>query len=188
MVLPSLIVGNEPLILGVRAPGRTHAKCDAGFCRCTMWPDPVSCGMVTQVMTRELPFGARITDSFVKKLKWETAKADENLPGALPCLCVEEQKRYLNVGDKRAAVERIDFGKGPEVPPTNRLVSARPSRVLVVKERVWVLLFDRRTSLPETTFEIDGLELHISKLAQAELKGATISVVNDSIVVTHGCS
>jgi hypothetical protein len=139
-------------------------------------------------MMRELPFGALITDSFVKKLKWETAKANEDLPGALPCLCVEEQKRYLTVGSKAAAAKRIDFGKGPEVLPTNRLVSTRPAPPIVVKERVWVLLFDKRTHRPEATFEIDGVELHISKLAQAELKGATVSVVNDRIIVTHGSS
>src|SRR5690242_12767742 len=129
-------------------------------------------------MMRELPFGARITDAFVKKLKWESARANEELPGALPCLCVEEQKRYLTVRGKSAAVERIDFEKGPEIPPTNRLVSAKPSLPIVVKERVWVLLFDRRPHPPEATFEIDGLELHISRLAQAELKGATVSVEN----------
>jgi len=139
-------------------------------------------------MMRELPFGALIADSFVKKLKWETARAIEDLPGALPCLCVEEQKCYLTVGSKAAAAKRIDFEKGPEVLATNRLVSTRPSPPIVVKERVWVLLFDKRPHGPEATFEIDGVKLHISRLAQAELKGATVSVVNDRIVVTHGSS
>jgi hypothetical protein len=139
-------------------------------------------------MMRELPFGALVADSFVKKLKWETAKANEDFPGALPCLCAEEQKRYLTVGSKAAAAKRIDFEKGSEVVPTNRLVLTRPSPAIVVKERVWVLLFDKRAHGPEATFEIDGVKLHISRLAQAELKGATVSVVNDRIAVTHGSS
>jgi hypothetical protein len=139
-------------------------------------------------MMRELQFGARITDSFVKKLKWETAKAIEDLPGALPCLCVAEQKRYVTAGGKAAAAKRIDFVEGPEIPPTKRLIPATPSPVVLGKERVWVLCFDTRPPPPEDIFGIDGVRLHIPRAVQWELKGATVSVVNDQIVVTHGCS
>jgi hypothetical protein len=138
-------------------------------------------------MVRELPFGARIADSFVKKLKWETAKASEDSPDALPCLCIEEQKRYVTAGG-RAAVKRIDFEKGPEIPPTNRLIPATPSPVVLARERVWVLCFDTRPAPPDDIFGIDGVRLHIPRAVQWELKGARVSVVNDRIVVTHGCS
>ena len=136
-------------------------------------------------MLRELPFGARISDSFVKKLKWETAKANQESPGVLPCLCVEERQRRSTLDRRRPQERRIDFEKGPEIPPSNRLVPTTPPHGTLIKERVWVLFFDRRKHSPEATFEIDGLELHISERAQAELKGATILVVNDEIVVTY---
>ncbi len=134
---------------------------------------------------RELPFGARIADSFVKKLKWETVKANEESPGALPCLCVEEIRRHQTLGAREPQLRRIAFEEGPEIPPVNRLVPPAPPPVMLIKERVWRLAFDRRKHNPEATFEIDGLELHISKRAQAELKGATIRVVSDRIVVTY---
>jgi hypothetical protein len=134
-------------------------------------------------MMRELPFGARITDSFVKKLKWETAKAIEDLPDVLPCLCVEEKGRYA--GGRAVAAKRIGFEEGPEIPPTNRLIPATPSPVVLIKERGWVLCFDRRPAAPEDIFGIDGVRLHIPRAAQWELKGATVDVVSDRIVVTH---
>lgn len=56
---------------------------------------------------------------------------------------------------------------------------------MVVKERVWVLGFDDCKYPPEATFEIDDLVLHISEQVQAELKGSTIQVVGDKIVVTY---
>ena len=152
----------------------------------SVWSDMVRWGMVPVGMMRELSFGARITDAFVKKLKWETAKANEDSPGALPCLCVEEKRRY--VGARAAAVKRADFEEGPEIPPTNRLMPATPSPVVVVKERVWVLCFEERPAPPEDIFGIDGVRLHIPRAVQWELKGATVSVVNDRIVVTHGRS
>jgi hypothetical protein len=170
----------------VTARGDKHATLNAIGAFGVSWDGQTLRRAIWYAMMRELPFGALITDSFVKKLKWETAKASADLPGALPCLCVEEQKRYLTVG--RKAAERIDFGKGQEVVPSNRLLSTRPAPPVVVKERVWVLLFDKRTHGAEATFEIDGVKLHISRLAQAELKGATVSVVNDRIIVTHGSS
>ena len=137
-------------------------------------------------MMRELTFGARIADSFVKMLKWETAKADNESPGVLPCLCAEERQRRQTLDGREGQPKRIDFEEGPETLTVNRLVAPAPSRAMVVKERAWVLCFDKRKHPPEATFEIDGLELHISEKAQAELKGATIQVVNDKIVVTHG--
>ena len=134
---------------------------------------------------RELPFGARVSDSFVKKLKWETAKANEESPGVLPCLCVEERQRHQTLGGREPQAWRIAFEEGPEIPPINRLVPPTPPPVMLIKERVWVLFFDRRKHPPEATFEIEGLELHISERAQGELKGATIRVVNDKILVTY---
>ena len=134
-------------------------------------------------MLRELPFGARISDSFVKKLKWETAKAKEESPGVLPCLCVEETQRHQTLGGKEPHAARIAFEEGPEIPPVNRLVPSASPPVMLIKERVWRLTFDSRKHPPEATFEIDGLELHISQRAQSELKGGTILVVNDKIVV-----
>ena len=149
---------------------------------------------------RELPFGARIADSFVKKLKWETVKARDGSPGVLPCLCAEERQRQI-WPQKQA--QRIDFEKRPEIPGVNRLAPPAPSRVELIKERVWVIRFEKRMirvthalrhaaevfrgpkPQPKTTFDIDGVELHISRQAQAELKGATILVVNDRIVVKY---
>ncbi len=135
---------------------------------------------------RELPFGARISDSFVKKLKWETAKANEEWSGVLPCLCVEEKQHHETIGGEQQHARPLDlFQQAPEIPPVNRLVPPTPPPAMLIKERVWVLYFDKRKHPPEATFEIDGVELHISTRAQAELKGATIRVVNDKIVVTY---
>src|ERR1700720_3283525 len=134
---------------------------------------------------RELPFRARIADSFVKMLKWETTKAIDESPGVLPCLCVEERQRRKALDPREGHPRRIDFGAGLEIPTFNRLVPSTPSRVPVIKERAWVLCFDKRKYPPEATFEIDGLELHISERAQAELSGSTIRVGNDKIVVTY---
>jgi hypothetical protein len=135
---------------------------------------------------RELPFGARISDSFVKKLKWETAKATEESPGAVPCLCVEERRRHETLGCREHGERPVDlFQQSPEIPPVNRLVPCRPPPAMLIKERVWVLHFDKRKHPPKATFEIDGMELHISERAQVELKGATILVVNDKIVVKY---
>jgi hypothetical protein len=133
-------------------------------------------------MLRELPFGARISDSFVKKLKWETAKASEDSPGALPCLCIEQRQRCETRRESQA--KRLDFDKGLEIPPINRLIRPTPHSTFI-KERVWVLCFKTRKHSPKAIFEIDGVELHISERAQAELRGATILVVNDKIVVTY---
>jgi len=136
-------------------------------------------------MMRELPFGARISNSFVKKLKWETAKANDESPGVLPCLCAEEITRHENCDCNEGVSKRIDIAKRPEIPTVNRLVPPTPSRVMQIKERAWVIRFEKRRPPPKAIFEIDDVELHISERAQAELKGSIIQVVNDRIVVTH---
>lgn len=148
---------------------------------------------------RELPFGARIADSFVEMLKWETLKARDKSPGVQPCLCIEERQRHVWPQEQ---AKRIDFEKRPDVPSVNRLAPPARPRVELVKERAWVLRFDKRMTRalqntaealrgrkhrPKTTFEIDdGLVLRVSERAQAQLKGSTIEVVNDTIVVTYG--
>ena len=134
---------------------------------------------------RELPFGARIADSFVKKLKWETVKARDESPGVLPCLCVEQRQRQQTLGRTEGQAKRIDFEKRPTIPGVNRLAPPAPPPVILIKERAWVLCFDKHKHPPEATFEIDGLELHVSEWAQAELKGCVVQVVNDQIVVTY---
>jgi hypothetical protein len=136
-------------------------------------------------MLRDLPFGARISDSFVKKQKWETLKANEELPGVLPCLCVEERQRHPSIDRRGPQDKRINFEEGPPIPPTNRLFQTTPPSETLIKERVWVLYFDSREHSPEATFEIDGVELHIPEQEQADLDGATILGVNDEIVVTY---
>ena len=93
---------------------------------------------------RELPFGARISDSFVKKLKWETAKANAESPDVLPCLCIEEKRRYETLDSREAHATRIAFEEGPEIPAINRLVHPTWPPVMLIKERVWVLYFDSR--------------------------------------------
>jgi hypothetical protein len=139
-------------------------------------------------MMRELSFGARIADSFVKKLKYETAKATDACPGVLPCLCVEERERHESFEADKGQSKRIDIGEAPEIPAVNRLVPPTPSRVMVIRERAWVLRFlrfDKRKPPAEAIFEIDDVELHISARVQAELKGSMIQVVNDKIVVMY---
>jgi hypothetical protein len=134
-------------------------------------------------MQRELPFGARISDSFVKKLKWETAKAKwEGLLGVWACLWVEERQGYQTAAGEKAQARRLDFEKGLEIPPVNRLVPPTPPFAL---ERVWVLSILSGNPPPTYTFEIDGLKLLIRPRDQHELKGGTISVVNDEIVVKY---
>src|SRR5690242_2779278 len=110
-------------------------------------------------MMRELSFGAQIADSFVKKLKWETAKANDESPGVLPCLCVEERQRYQYCD--RDGGKRIDIAEAAEIPTVNRLVPRSPARPMLIKERAWILRFDKQRHSPRTAFEIDGVELHI---------------------------
>jgi hypothetical protein len=133
---------------------------------------------------RELPFGARISDSFVDMLKRETAKAKADMLEVLPCLCAQETQHYEAVGRGEPQPRRIDFEEVPETVPTNRL-APRTLPLMLVRERVWVLCFDKGKHPPEATFNIDGLELHISEGAQAELKGATLSALDEKIVATY---
>ena len=58
---------------------------------------------------RELSFGARISDSFLKKLKWETAKATDESPDVLPCLCEEERQRHQSFDCNEGQSKRIDI-------------------------------------------------------------------------------
>ena len=137
---------------------------------------------------RELSFGARIADSFVKKLKWETAKAIDESPGVLPCLCLEERTSQHFDGDKEEA-QRTDISQAAEVPAINRLAPPAHPRfrppIMVVREQAWILRFEKRRPSAKVLFQIDQVELHISERAQAALKGATIEVVNDRIVVRY---
>ena len=147
---------------------------------------------------RELPFGARVAESFVKMLKWESFKAKAHFPAVLPCLCIQEQQRHVRT---QGPARRIDFEQTPTVPGVNRVTPPAPSRAVIINERAWVLRFESRMERAirhatkvlrgrkyrvKTIFEIDGLELHISEEAQLQLKGSTIQVVNDKIVATHG--
>src|SRR5690348_3330897 len=90
---------------------------------------------------RELPFGARIADSFVKKLKWESVRVSDESPGALPCLRMEERQRQVRT---RGEAKRINFEERPAIPGVNRLAPPAPSRVVLIKERAWVLCFEKR--------------------------------------------
>jgi len=134
---------------------------------------------------RELPFGAWLSESFIKKLKWESVKAIDESAGVLPCLCVEERQHYEAVGATKSRAKRTAFEEGADIPPVNRLAQPKPQFRMLIKERIWVLQFNKHRYSKRARFEIDGLELHISEEAQIELRGATIRVVNDKIVVSY---
>jgi hypothetical protein len=53
------------------------------------------------------------------------------------------------------------------------------------RERIWALRFEKYQHPAEATFNIDGMQLHISKRAQAELKNATLFCVFGKIVVKY---
>jgi hypothetical protein len=53
------------------------------------------------------------------------------------------------------------------------------------KERFWVLRFEKRAHSAETTFEVWGMPLHISRKAQVELKGGTLYSAVDKIYVRY---
>lgn len=133
---------------------------------------------------RESAFGAWLSESFVKKLKWEYLKAIGESAGVLPRLGVEERQRYETLGG-RPRSKRIAFEEGAEVPFINRLKESEPQLSILIKQRIWSLQFDKQKYAKNERFEIDGIELHISEGAQRELKGATIRVVSDKIVVTY---
>ena len=118
-------------------------------------------------------------------LKEATAKAKAETPGVVAQLCAEEKQYYQRLGKSGPQDRRIDLEEGPEIPPVNRLAPPAPPPVMLIKERVWMLYFDERKHPPQATFNIDGVELHISEWTQAELKGVTLSAANDKIVATY---
>jgi hypothetical protein len=71
--------------------------------------------------------------------------------------------------------------------PTNRL--AQPSTptqpATLSKKRFWILRFEPPAHEAETTFEVCGVRLHISKKAQVELRGATLYAALDKIYVKY---
>ena len=131
----------------------------------------------------ELPFGARISVSFLHLLRRSTAKAQQLSPGTEPCLCAEE--RVDDRGSSSGA-PRVDFSKPPQVFPTNRLAQPDPPTqpATVRKDRSWVLRFVEPAQA-ETAFEVCGMLLHISRKAQAELKGGTLYSALDKIYVRY---
>ncbi len=133
---------------------------------------------------RQLSFGARISDSFIELLRRQIIQAHREIPGASPCLCAQADNQALSREEAHAL--RIDLSKVQKIVPVNRL--ARPARLpkrVIRKQRAWVLHFDRREHSADTTFNIDGMKLHVSKRAQAELKDAVIFSVLGKIVVKH---
>ncbi len=132
----------------------------------------------------ELPFGARISVSFLHFLRRSTAKAQKESPGTEPRLCAEERVDYRRSSSGGA---RVDFSKDVEIFPTNRLAQPSPPTqpATLSKERSWVLRFERPAHEAETTFEVCGVRLHISKKAQVELKGGTLYSALDKIYVKY---
>jgi hypothetical protein len=132
----------------------------------------------------ELPFGARISVSFLHFLRRSTAKAHKESPGTEPRLCAEERVDYRRPGSGGA---RVDFSKDAEIFPTNRLAqpSPRTQPASVSKERFWVLRFEKPAHEAETTFEVCGVQLHISREAQIELKGGTLYSALDKIYAKY---
>jgi hypothetical protein len=112
------------------------------------------------------------------------AKAYTEMPGTEPCLCAEERVDYRRAS---SVGPRVDFSKDAEIIPTNRLGPTKPTTqpVSLSKERFWVLRFEKRAHSAETTFEVCGMRLHISKKAQAELKGGTLYSALDKIFVRY---
>jgi hypothetical protein len=127
-----------------------------------------------------LPFGARVSDSFVEMLKSNTAQAQAEWPGALPFLCVGERQYCKNPGP--ALNKRIDFALPLKCPDLNR-ITAENSRILVT-ERFWAVCYDRKKWPEHMTFFLDGLEVHIDLEEQQELKEARLDFVNYKIVAT----
>jgi hypothetical protein len=136
---------------------------------------------------RELPFGARISDSFVEFLRRQIVKAHREMPGTSPCLTAYEKAHDQTVSCGARQATRIDLFKDPKFVPINRLAppAPHPKRPMIRNERVWLLVFDKHKHPVEATFNIDGMQLHISKRVQAELKNAKIFCVYGNIVVKH---
>ena len=133
---------------------------------------------------RELPFGARFSDSFVEMLKQTAVKATAEWPGALPRLFLEEKREHRTPSRREPTGKRIDFDHELEAVPINRVASSG-GRCMVVTERLWELCFDKIEWAPEMTFELDGVILHIDEQAQIELKGATLEFRNNRIIATY---
>src|ERR1022692_1641702 len=131
---------------------------------------------------RELPFRARVSDSFIEMLKQASANATAEWPGVLPCLCADEKRQNADCGEPRE--KRINFEHPIESVAINRLAPRRAPPILIT-ERVWVVCFNKREYAPQTTFNLEGLKVHIDEQAQAELKGATLNIVNGKIVATY---
>jgi hypothetical protein len=62
-----------------------------------------------------------------------------------------------------------------------------PKRTAISRRRVWLLRFDFQHPA-EDAFNIDGMQLYVSKRAQAELKGARLFCVFGEIVVKYARS
>jgi hypothetical protein len=133
----------------------------------------------------ELRFGARLSESFIEMLKQAAAKATAEWPGVLPCLCIGETRQYEDAAQSAPSAERINFERIPDCAPINRLVPQREPPILVT-ERFWAVCFDKRRYTPQTTFLIDGLEVHVDEQAQSDLKGVTLDFVNGKIVAHYG--
>jgi len=133
---------------------------------------------------RELPFGARFSDSFVEMLKQTAAKATAEWPGALPRLFLEEKREHRTPSRREPTGKRIDFDHELEAVQINRLASSG-GRCIVVTERLWALCFDKIEWAPEMTFDLGGVKLHIDQQAQTELKGATLEFLNNRIIATY---
>ena len=129
----------------------------------------------------ELAFGARLSVSFLHLLRRSIARES---PGTEPRLCAEERVDYRRSGSSGA---RVDFSKAAKIIPTNRLAQPSPATwpAILSKKRSWVLRFEKPTHQAEATFEVCGMRLHISKKAQAELKGGTLYSALDKIYVRY---
>ncbi len=128
----------------------------------------------------KLPFGVRISDSFITMLKEVTAKCRADWPGALPCLVVAE-KCDGPPGDSRLPdARRINFDSENECEPINRI--AQYTGPAPASQRFWAVCFDKRKYPPHMTFVLGGLEVHIDEQAQALLKGATLDFIDGKIV------
>ena len=132
----------------------------------------------------ELPFGARISVSFVHLLRRDTAKAHKKSPGTEARLCAEDRVDYRRSGSSGA---RVDFSKKVEINPVNRLAQPRPATqpATLGKERSWVPRFESPAGQAEATFEVCGIPLHISRDAQVELKGGTLYAALDQVYVRY---
>src|SRR5512135_1979203 len=124
---------------------------------------------------QELPFGLRVSDSFITMLKEGTAECRADWPGALPCLVLAETCRPA-VGDVRLlAGKRITFDSDVECEPVNRI--AQCAGPATVNERVWGVAFDGCKYPAHMTFMLAGVEVHIDEQAQALLAGTALDFV-----------